>query len=48
MHPLNCNCANCRGAAGEFELYGAFEAGELLSENEEFELAASSRKSAPD
>jgi hypothetical protein len=38
MHPLNCNCPNCRAAAGEFELYGAFE-GEILSENEELELA---------
>ncbi|KSV91006.1 hypothetical protein [Sinorhizobium sp. GL28] len=39
MHPMYCNCPSCRAAAGEFELYGAFEAGELLSENEEFELA---------
>src|SRR5262245_64773137 len=39
MHPITCTCPACRAAAGELELYGAFEAGELLSENEELELA---------
>src|SRR6185436_18412999 len=39
MHPITCTCPSCRQAAGEFELYGAFETGEILSENEELELA---------
>jgi hypothetical protein len=38
MNTMGCNCANCRAASGEFELYGAFET-EILSENEEMELA---------
>jgi len=39
MHPITCTCPMCRAGAGEFELYGAFETGEILSENEELELA---------
>ena len=39
MHPITCTCPACRAAAGELELYGAFETGEVLSENEELELA---------
>lgn len=39
MHPMTCVCPSCRPGAGEFELYGAFETGEILPENEELELA---------
>jgi hypothetical protein len=39
MHPITCTCPMCRPGAGEFELYGALETGEVLSENEELELA---------
>lgn len=37
MHPATCSCANC--GQNEYELYGAFELGETLSETEELELA---------
>src|SRR6185312_15865864 len=33
----SCSCPNC--GQREFELYGAFELGETISENEELELA---------
>ena len=41
MHPITCTCPSClSGRAGEFELeYESFGSGEILSEQEELELA---------